>query len=225
MTGCLGAMGTEREKREPRASSKRFTRCQATPNRRAMLYFFVLVAGNCKSPLAFRPAFLHSAFVVRVPPCSTSELRNGKRTPSGVGANFPVSWSMRIGREFVSTKWNGQAEGRRDASNVVGCVSELKACRPSWVLIEPTQVAIFRPGIWRSLPPLLPWLHELRIKPKPLPVHIKVAGSGHVLALEMQWNGARGALLFVPVYERRSTAWAMVERRSFGCHGLSPGRS
>jgi hypothetical protein len=117
-----------------------------------------------------------------------------------------------------------EGQGKTDASKVVACVSELQACRSSRVAIEPTRIAILSSGTRRSLPPVLPRLHNPWLKPKPLSVHVEVPGSDHVLALEMQWNGARRALFCFPMYERRSTAWAMVERRSFGCHGLSPGR-
>jgi len=44
-------------------------------------FVLVCVAGNCKSPLAFRPAFLRSAFAVRVPPCSALEIKSD--IPSG----------------------------------------------------------------------------------------------------------------------------------------------
>jgi hypothetical protein len=38
-------------------------------------FVLVFIAGSCKSLLAFRPAFLRSAFAVRVPPCSTLEMK------------------------------------------------------------------------------------------------------------------------------------------------------
>src|SRR5579863_7932421 len=101
-------------------------------------------------------------------------------------------------------------------------VSELQACRSSWVFIEPTRIAILRCGIRRPLPPVLPRLHYSRLKPRPLAVHVEVTRSDHIFSLEMQGNGASGALLGFPVNERRSTAWAMIERRSFGCHDASP---
>jgi hypothetical protein len=112
---------------------------------------------------------------------------------------------------------------RPNASNIGSLVSELQACRSSWVFIEPTRIAILRCGIRRPLPPILPRLHYPGLKPRPLAVHVEVARSNHVLPLEMQRNCTRRALLVFAVNERGSTARAMIERRSFGCHEASPG--
>src|SRR5258707_403446 len=115
------------------------------------------------------------------------------------------------------------SHSRPNASNIGSLVSELQACRSSWVFIEPTRIAILRCGIRRPLPPILPRLHYSGLKPKPLAVHVEVARSDHIFSLEMQRNGTSGTLLVLPVNERGSTARAMIERRSFGCHDASPG--
>jgi hypothetical protein len=110
-----------------------------------------------------------------------------------------------------------------NSSKIGSLVSELQACRSSWVFIEPTRIAILRCGIRRPLPPILPRFPHSGLKPKPLAVHVEVARNNHIFSLEMQRNGTSGTLLVIPVNERGSTARAMIERRSFGCHEASPG--
>ena len=80
--------------------------------------------------------------------------------------------------------------GRSDASNNAGFVSGLQTCRSSRILIEPTRIAIFRSGIWRSLPPILARLHYAGLEPKPVVVLVEIGGTNHVLSFEMQWRMA-----------------------------------